>query len=158
MQKLSLSQTLQQKLSPQQIQFIKLLQVPTAELDSRVEAELEINPALEEGDPQEKEETDDPQEDFPDDSAESPDIKIEEYLHDDYSGYKMQGDGKTSNEQENEVPILKGNTLYEQLINQLGFLNLEEREELIGKQLIGSIDGDGYIRLDLEAIVKCISF
>ena len=92
MQKLSLTQSLQQKLSPQQIQFIKLLQVPTAELDTRIEEELEINPALEEG----KEEA--PEENFDEQPEESFEDKIlenlEEYYQDDYAGYKMQGDGR----------------------------------------------------------------
>ena len=139
MQKLSLTQSLQQKLSPQQIQFIKLLQVPTAELESRVEEELETNPALEEGKNDEKEEYDES-----DDFEESPDLteNLEEYLHDDYSGYKMQGDGR-SDEDDKEMPVSVGSTLHEQLVSQLGFLRLSERETLIGKQLIGSIDQEG---------------
>ena len=97
MQKLGLNQSLQQKLSPQQIQFIKLLQVPTAELEGRIEEELEINPALEEGEEQEK--TEEPSnetetEDIPEPASTSDDVDIKDYLgDDDYSGYKMQGDG-----------------------------------------------------------------
>jgi len=154
MQKLSLTQSLQQKLSPQQIQFIKLLQVPTAELESRVEEELETNPALEEGKNDEKEEYDDS-----DDFEETPDLteNLEEYLHDDYSGYKMQGDGR-SDEDDKEMPVSVGSTLHEQLESQLGFLRLSERETLIGKQLIGSIDQEGYIRRELEAIANDLAF
>ncbi len=154
MQKLSLTQSLQQKLSPQQIQFIKLLQVPTAELESRVEEELETNPALEEGKNDEKEEYDDS-----DDFEETPDLteNLEEYLHDDYSGYKMQGDGR-SDEDDKEMPVSVGSTLHEQLVSQLGFLRLSERETLIGKQLIGSIDQEGYIRRELEAIANDLAF
>src|SRR6185503_19715609 len=110
MQKLGLSQQLQQKLSPQQIQFIKLLQVPTAELESRIEEELEINPALEEGESNESEpEAEAEQEQEPidnesDSDVEKPeepestssdeDIDIKDYLRDDdYGSYKTQGDG-----------------------------------------------------------------
>jgi RNA polymerase sigma-54 factor len=102
MQKLSLNQSLQQRLSPQQIQFIKLLQIPTFELAARIEEELEINPALEEGmemdnDVQEqKEEFDEEFDDYKEDEFadyEDRDLDIDSYLHDDYSGYKMQGDG-----------------------------------------------------------------
>ncbi|XOV92964.1 MAG: RNA polymerase factor sigma-54 [Bacteroidota bacterium] len=156
MQKLGLTQSLQQKLSPQQIQFIKLLQVPTAELETRIEEELEINPALEEGS------DDDPQEDFDTeyDSTETTDTteNIEEYLHDDYSGYKMQGDGGGSEDDNRELPISVGSTLHETLLTQLGYLKLDEREDIIGKQLIGSIDSDGYIRRELEAIVNDLAF
>ena len=155
MQKLSLTQTLQQKLSPQQIQFIKLLQVPTAELESRVEEELETNPALEEGKSEEKEEEYEASDDF--EESEAPETNIEDYLHDDYSGYKMQGDGR-SDEDDKEMPISVGSTLHEQLISQLGFLRLSERETILGKQLIGSIDSDGYIRRELEAIVNDLAF
>ncbi|MFY0601185.1 MAG: RNA polymerase factor sigma-54 [Cyclobacteriaceae bacterium] len=156
MQKLGLTQSLSQKLSPQQIQFIKLLQVPTAELDTRIEEELEVNPALEEG-AEEKEPEADQQEEFDSEDFDSETENIEEYLHDDYTGYKMQGDGN-GQEEEKEMPISVGSTLHEQLISQLGYIKLNERETLLGKQLIGSIDSDGYIRRDLEAIVNDLAF
>jgi RNA polymerase sigma-54 factor len=162
MQKLHLSQSLSQKLSPQQIQFIKLLQVPTAELDTRVEEELEINPALEEGKDEEKK---DSEEEFEDNSLdeensfEEKDVNIEDYLNDDYSGYKMQGDGNYSpDEDEREIPLSGGISLHEQLIAQMGFLKLDERQKIIGRQLIGSIENDGYIRRDLEAIINDLVF
>ncbi len=156
MQKLGLIQTLSQKLSPQQIQFIKLLQVPTAELETRIEEELEINPALEEGkdDSQEKEEYDEPEE-F--ESADD-DLNIDDYLQDDYSGYKMQGDGPNPDDDGKEMPVAISDTLNEQLEVQFGYLNLSEREEIIGKQLIGSIESDGYIRRELEAIINDLAF
>ena len=96
MQKLNLSQTLGQKLSPQQIQFIKLLQVPTAELDTRIEEELEINPALEEG--KEEPQDDLASQDEYDDAGTDNDLDIADYLQDDYSGYKMQGDRNNPDE------------------------------------------------------------
>jgi RNA polymerase sigma-54 factor len=156
MQKLTLSQTLQQKLSPQQIQFIKLLQVPTIELDARIEEELEINPALEEGKPEEENEYEDSD---TDDRVESEldEPNLEEYLHDDYSGYKMQGDGG-GDEDEKEAPISIGTSLHEHLISQLGYLKLNDHQTLLGKQLIGSIDADGYIRRELSAIVNDLAF
>ncbi|MFT4834604.1 MAG: RNA polymerase sigma-54 factor [Marinoscillum sp.] len=156
MQKLNLTQSLSQKLSPQQIQFIKLLQVPTAELDARIEEELEINPALEEG-PEEKEKEDDFE--APDDFEEKDDSpNIEDYLQDDYAGYKMQGDGRSPDEEDRDIPITFGATLHEQLLTQLGYQKLDDRERIIGKQLIGSIDADGYIRRELEAIVNDLAF
>ncbi len=158
MQKLTLSQSLSQKLSPQQIQFIKLLQVPTAELDARVEEELEVNPALEEG----KEEPSDEiasADEYDDTSDAQDDIDINDYLaEDDYAGYKMQGDGRGSDEEDREMPISAGSTLHESLINQLGYIKLDERETILGKQLIGSIESDGYIRRELSAIVNDLAF
>ncbi|MFC3880283.1 RNA polymerase factor sigma-54 [Algoriphagus namhaensis] len=159
MQKLNLSQSLSQKLSPQQIQFIKLLQVPTAELDTRIEEELEINPALEEGKDEDpaKDDLDDNYDEEP--IAEDRDVNLDDYLGDDYGGYKMQGDGNYSPDEENrEIPISSQASLHELLMGQLNFLKLDERQKLIGTQLIGSIENDGYIRRDLDAIINDLAF
>lgn len=159
MQRLGLNQSLSQKLSPQQIQFIKLLQVPTAELESRIEEELEINPALEEG----KEDTPDSNEEdeFNNDEKESDskdDLDVDDYIRDDdISGYKMQGDGG-GDEDEKDMPMATSISLTDTLLNQLGFLKLDDRQTAIGRQLIGSIDGDGYIRRDLDLIVNDLAF
>jgi RNA polymerase sigma-54 factor len=161
MQRLNLNQMLSQKLSPQQIQFIKLLQVPTVELEARIEEELEINPALEEG---KEEELESPSDDFQEngDTAEprdDQDINLDDYLSEEYGGYKMQGDGNYNPDEENrEIPLSSGVTLHEQLIGQLSFLRLDERQKLIGLQLIGSIENDGYIRRDLDAIINDLAF
>ncbi len=152
MQKLILTQGLGQRLSPQQIQFIKLLQVPTAELDSRIEEELEINPALEEG--KEEEEFND---DYEEDTS-TDEVDINDYLQDDdYAGYKMQGDSG-GQEEEKEMPIAVSTSLNDQLMTQLGFLGLDSRRDKIGRQLIGSIESDGYIRRELDAIVNDLAF
>ncbi len=156
MQKLGLNQSLQQKLSPQQIQFIKLLQVPTAELESRIEEELESNPALEEGEEKDTPE-DAPADDDQDASSAEEEIDIKDYLQDDdYSGYKMQGDG--DGEEDREMPIPMSTSLHELLMNQLDYIGLDDKQYLIGKQLIGSIESDGYIRRDLEAIANDLAF
>ena len=159
MQKLGLSQSLQQKLSPQQIQFIKLLQVPTAELETRIEEELEINPALEEGEDKEgpEESTNNEEEEYQESSGSEEEIDIKDYLRDDdYSGYKMQGDGDEDDDK--EMPIPMATSLHEQLMSQLDFLGLDDQQYAIGKQLIGSIESDGYIRRELEAIVNDLAF
>jgi RNA polymerase sigma-54 factor len=157
MQKLGLNQSLQQKLSPQQIQFIKLLQVPTAELENRIEEELETNPALEEGEEKEVQEDSNTDEELPEQTSSEEEVDIKDYLQDDdYSGYKMQGDG--DDEEEREMPIPMATSLHELLMNQLDFLGLTEKEYVIGKQLVGSIETDGYIRRDLEAIVNDLAF
>ncbi|OIN58409.1 RNA polymerase factor sigma-54 [Arsenicibacter rosenii] len=161
MQKLSLNQSLQQKLSPQQIQFIKLLQIPTAELDARIEEELEINPALEEGaeDYDDNSQSDDPfADDYDDDYKDrSDDLDIDNYLHnEDYTGYKMQGDAY--GEEDREMPIAMRSTLSDSLIQQFGYLGLDPEQHAIGLQLIGSIESDGYIRRSLQAIVNDLAF
>lgn len=166
MQKLGLTQSLQQKLSPQQIQFIKLLQIPTAELDSRIEEELEINPALEEGKEEYSDDmsSQDDDEDYggeesyeEEESSYDEDINLDDYIKDDISGYKMQGDGP-GDEEEREMPLASSSSLEEALIVQLGFLRLDERQHTIGLQIIGSIDGDGYLRRELENIVNDLAF
>lgn len=157
MQKLGLNQSLQQKLSPQQIQFIKLLQVPTAELESRIEEELESNPALEEGEEKDTPEESANDEEVSETTSSEDEVDIKDYLQDDdYSGYKMQGDG--DDDEEREMPIPMSTSLHELLMNQLDFLGLDDQEYTIGKQLIGSIESDGYIRRELEAIVNDLAF
>ena len=165
MQKLGLSHNLQQKLSPQQIQFIKLLQVPTAELDNRIEEELEINPALEEGEeedspePAESPESTESSEEEPvkEEAVVDQEVDLKDYLGDDeYSGYKTQSEG--SDEEDREMPIPMGTSLQETLMTQLGFLGLNDHQYAIGKQLVGSIESDGYIRRDLDSIVNDMAF
>jgi len=164
MQKLTINQSLSQKLSPQQIQFIKLLQIPTVELNSRVEEELEQNPALEEGRDEGTRDEDnysneEEYENDKDDSSSDEEIRLEDYVQqDDIAGYKMQGDGPMPDEEEKFQPVISGETLLDSLFRQLGFLQMEERNEKIARQLIGSVDADGYIRRELEAIVNDLAF
>ncbi|GAB4187659.1 MAG: RNA polymerase factor sigma-54 [Thermoflexibacter sp.] len=181
MQKLGQIQTLTQKLSPQQIQFIKLLQIPTAELQTRIEEELSSNPALEEGRSDEEfgeneiDSTDDTADEFEDDLGDIDnealdneddfskdtesieEISVGEYLNDDDAGYKMQGDGP-SMEEDKEMPIRMEDSLIDSLMEQLEYLDLDERRFIIGTQLIGSIDNEGYIRRELEGIVNDLAF
>jgi RNA polymerase sigma-54 factor len=174
MQKLALSQSLQQRLSPQQIQFIKLLQIPTAELNQRIEEELEINPALEEGmDIKEKTTEDDhygesggSDDDFSNDFNEfesldqfsTDTLDVKDYINqDEYSGYKMASDGWDEQERDS-MPVISMDTLSESLMQQLGFLRMNEREEKIGEQLIGSIEDDGYLRRPIRSICNDLAF
>jgi len=174
-------QTLQQKLSPQQIQYIKLLQLPTLALEQRIKAELEENPLLEEGE-DEIEEVDAEQEDEteaeteesvsaeesveaesepePSENGEqTEEYDWEEYLNssDDLYGYKARVDSSTE-EEDRERPMPARTTMAEHLQNQLPFLDLDDNEILIGEQIIGSIDEDGYLRRPLESIVDDIVF
>jgi len=170
MLKLGLSQSLQQKLSPQQIQFIKLLQIPTGELMKRVEQELEINPALEEGSYESLEEDNDKGENnelednsFEDDEhleegTQDEKIDLDEYLKNEDAGYKMEGDGHSQDEDEYEMPLASGDSFAEKLLIQLGYLPLTEKQQVIGRQLIGSIESDGYIRREPSSIVNDLAF
>ncbi|ARS37181.1 RNA polymerase factor sigma-54 [Pontibacter actiniarum] len=159
MQRLDLRQLLSQKLSPQQIQFIKLLQIPTAELEMRIKEELEINPALEEGREEPAEEYSESDEyDSDEDYSKDEDLDLNDYLNDDeISGYKMQGD-RGGDDEDKEMPIAMTSTLTDALMDQLGFLNLDDKQYNIGMQLIGSIDHDGYIRRDLSSIANDLAF
>lgn len=171
MQKQSLKLSQQQKLTPQQIQYIKLLQITTAELDARIEEELESNPALEEGEELPERKDSDENDDFEQESTDSTEdldddfetkntvedeFDSSDYADDDFSGYKMQGD--FYEEEERDMPIVSSVNLYESLLAQLEFLNLSERKETIAQQLIGSIESDGYIRRDLYAIANDLTF
>lgn len=167
MLKQSLSQKMLQKLSPQQIQLMKLLQIPTVALEERIEEELEINPALEDGkDEQESAEeelygSDDsaPEEgDAREDSLEFEDY-LNQYMDDDPASYKLQGDNYNGDEEEKSVPIAEENTFHEYLEQQLGLLNLkDDRERDIAMQIIGSIDDDGYLRRDPVSIMDDLLF
>lgn len=160
MQKNQIKQILTHKLSPQQIQFIKLLQVSTAELESRIEEELELNPALEEGvnDSSEDGTTEEDSREDNDDYKDEDKDKSDDYSYDDVTGYKMQGDGPGYYEDKSEMPIASQLTLHDSLLVQLGLLKLNYRQQEIGKQVIGSIDADGYLRRDMSSIVNDLAF
>lgn len=167
MLKQTLQQKLLQKLSPQQIQFIKLLQVPTATLDTRIKEELEENPALEDGS---LANMNDPVEEYPDKDQDGDDFNNEEtsheleefnvddYLQDDTSDYGMSSQYNDDDEDRKEIPIAVQNSFYENLQQQLGLLVLSERDYLIGQQLIGSLDDDGYLRRPIESMIDDLAF
>ncbi len=182
MLKQNLSQKLMQKLSPQQIQLMKLLQVPTAILDQRIKEELEANPALEETEDREdlyelsrEDETPSDQEDNNDDSLDydsdtdsidevGSDSEFEmedylnEYIEDDPASYKYRNDDMAAEEQK-QIPIAVQHTFHEYLEEQLGMLNIDDPRLLsIAYQIIGSIDDDGYLRREPVAIVDDLLF
>lgn len=156
MQGLSIKLSQQQKLSPQQIQLIKLLQIPTAELAARVEEELEQNPALEEGADAERFEEEGERETVED--LEREELEIGDYLQDDYAGYKMAGDSYDPNEEIRERPMATVPSAEEFLLMQIGFVVSGEREQLIAEQVIGSLEDDGYLRRNIESIVNDLAF
>ena len=136
----------QQKLSPQQIQMIKLLELPTVMLEQRIKEEIEENIVLEEAAPAESDE--EPQQ-----------ISVEEYLReDDTPSYKSRLNHYSKDDQPRNVQISGGRSLQESLVEQLGFKNLSEREMQLAIYIIGSVDGDGYLRRDLLSISDDIAF
>ena len=167
MLKQNLSQKMLQKLSPQQIQLMKLLQIPTATLEQRIKEELEANPALEESEDYSEvfdlEESRFGNNDSNNENDQQEDQNFEfddylnQYLDDDPSTYKLKGEGY-SNEDEKSVPISFEISFHENLERQLGMLNLSEGEEKIANQIIGSIDEDGYLRRDITAIADDLLF
>jgi RNA polymerase sigma-54 factor len=159
-------QELTQKLSPQQIQYIKLLQLNTLDLDMRIKEELEENPLLEEGldeDEQREEEKLDATETEMENELETDDdedeFDVEDLLNnsDDLYGYKA-NPNYSEDDDDRERPMRSSETLAEQMKNQMSFLNLSETDTLIAEQIIGSIDEDGYLRRDPESIIDDILF
>tara|TARA_B110000285_G_scaffold162053_1_gene181004 strand:+ start:280 stop:1911 length:1632 start_codon:yes stop_codon:yes gene_type:complete len=199
----NLSQKQLQKLSPQQIQLMKLLQIPTATLEQRIKEELEANPALDEGEeleedaehsedefheefygetPEEKikrekaekaKEADADEEKYDnevneidyeefettkkEDDVELDDY-IQDYIEDDVANYKLDSNNYSADDEEKTIPIAMENSFHEYLETQLGLLGLNEWEEVIAKQVIGSIDDDGYLRREPIALVDDLAF
>ena len=164
MLKQQLRQQLQQKLSPQQIQVIRLLELPAIELEEKVKHELEENPALEEGKdaPDEFDQTDSEIGDNSDSMTENnegeDDLSLGDYLtEDDIPDYKLQEIREKSTKKE-DIPFSVSESLNEFLLQQLGFRNLPEKEVKIAEYIIGNIDDDGYLRRDLGAIADDLMF
>ena len=159
-----LSQKMVQKLSPQQIHVMKLLQIPTASLDQRIQEELESNPALDEGEEEfqevfdlEKNDEEAEKEDTADDDFELDDY-IKEYIEDDPISYKLK-DNSISIEDEKNIPYAVESSFHEELKRQLGLLEIsDERELTIAQQVVGSIDEDGYLRREPIAIIDDLLF
>lgn len=164
MLKQQLRQQLQQKLSPQQIQVIRLLELPAIELEEKVKHELEENPALEEGKemPDEFDQTDGEIGENSDSMTENnegeDDLSLGDYLtEDDIPDYKLQEIRDKSTKKE-DIPFSVSESLNEFLLQQLGFRNLPDKEMKIAEYIIGNIDDDGYLRRDLGAIADDLMF
>lgn len=157
MLKQSLQQKLLQKLSPQQIQLMKLIQVPTVELEQRIKEELEVNPALEEGREQEAEQQE--YEDYQEERSEAEkDFDINDYLDDDTPTYKYNTGGSGGDDDEKQMPFGSGATFHDNLRSQLGLRPLTEEQEVMAENLIGNIDDSGYLRRDPRSIVNDMAF
>lgn len=184
MLKQGLQQKLLQKLSPQQIQLMKLLQVPTVALEQRIKEEMEINPALEEGrdEDDDKEDelnndenteadtTDESKDETGEDAMDEPkaeelpndadDFNMDDYIadYDDSPDYKYSANNTSKDDEAYEAPVTLSVSFHDQLLAQLGLLPVSKNDQVIAEHLIGSIDDDGYIRRDLIAISNDLAF
>lgn len=153
-----LTQKLEQRLSPQQIQLMKLLQVPTMELDQRIKQEIEENPALEEGADEVDDEFDNQDDEFDDDSDGDDEFDLSDYLDDDVADYKTQANNSSKDDEERVVPLSGEQSFQEKLTEQLHLLDLDDKQFMIADVLIGNLDESGYLNRDLEAIVDDLAF
>ncbi|MCP9752961.1 RNA polymerase factor sigma-54 [Ferruginibacter sp. HRS2-29] len=165
----SLQQKLLQKLSPQQIQLMKLLQVPTAILDERIKEEMEENPALEQGEEGHEDEFENDEfaesndDDFEKDgSADDYDnIDISEYVHegdDDIGDYKLRDDNYPEQDDNKTIPHKVEVSFIELMLQQVGMLPLNDHQKKIAEQIVGSLDDDGYLRREISSIIDDLAF
>ncbi|WP_321295028.1 RNA polymerase factor sigma-54 [Marinifilum fragile] len=159
MLKQSLQQKLLQKLSPQQIQVIKLLELPTLQLEERIKKELEENPVLEEGEKVEDFQESVQTEDTNDRDADKEEFTLEDYMNEeDIPSYKLSAQNYSKDDKHEEIPFSGGTTFHELLISQLGLRILEPEKAALTEYLIGNIDEDGYLRRDIDSIVDDLAF
>jgi RNA polymerase sigma-54 factor len=172
MLKQKLQQKLMQKLSPQQIQLMKLLQVPALMLEQRIKQEIEENPALEEGpdDLGEQENQDDDYEGFEEDGDEelgsdipetdpNDEFDLSDYMEeDDTPAYRLNANNVSSDDERKEIPFSGGASFQEFLLSQLGLRSLSDREMLIARHIIGNIDDSGYLQRDIHSLIDDLAF
>lgn len=165
MLKQQLNLKLSQKLSPQQIQLMKMIQLPIQAFEQRISQELEENPALEGG----KEESEDYDSEFENDKFEDDfdegnevietDINVDDYLSDDeVPSYKLSANNYSADDEDRQMPYAAGISFNQYLLQQLNTYRLSEEEEEIAKFLVGSVDESGYIRREIEDIVDDLAF
>lgn len=159
MLKQQLSHKQLQKLSPQQIQLMKLLQLPTVALEQRIKEEMEGNPALEEG-----KEDDEPIDELGDEQEEGELTDEEEFDFSDYlddqdtPDYKLYAKNKGKDDDDSKAPLSVGQTFHEFLESQLSMLEMNEHREKVTRHIVGSVDESGYLRRDLDSIVDDLAF
>lgn len=162
MLKQQLKLKLSQKLSPQQIQLMKLIQLPTQAFEQRIKQELEDNPALNSG--KEKSEEKEFEDEFGNErdneiNTDEPEIDIDDYLSDDdIPSYRLQANNYSKDDEDRQIPYAAGKSFPEFLKTQLQTYRLTEEERKIAEFLIGSVDGSGYIRRSVEDIVDDLAF
>ena len=158
------TQKLLQKLSPQQIQLMKLLQLPTIALEQRIKEEMEINPALEEGSEGDEESAAQFEDENYDDAPKSEDNQRDDFSISDYmdedegTSYKLKANNTSPDEERKDIPFSIGVSFQDMLDNQLGLKALDDHHYQLADYLIGNLDDDGYLRRDLGSIVDDIAF
>jgi len=159
MLKQSLQQKLSQKLSPQQIKLMKLIQLPTIELEQKVKEEIEANPAIEEGVEQAEAPEFEDYDDREDQRIEADEINVDEYLSDDETPrYRLVANNTSPDQEEKSIPVAMGVSSTEILEKQLALRNLDDHFYQIGLYLIGCVNDNGYVRRELSAIVDDLAF
>jgi RNA polymerase sigma-54 factor len=162
MLKQRLQQKLLQKLSPQQIQMIKLLEVPTLQIEQRIKKELEENPALEEGQEEEdiQSEEEEEEEQFEEADKDQEEFTLDDYIEeDDIPDYRLQVKNYSKDEDKRtEIPFSVGFSFQEHLESQLGLRDLTDKQKILGEYILGNIDEDGYLRRELINIVDDLAF
>jgi len=161
-QKLSLQQKLLQKLSPQQIQVIKLLEIPALQLEQRIKKELEENPILELESEGSADESDNENQD---ETGSETDADNDEFSFDDYydedediPSYKLNANNYSKDDKYVDIPFSAGTTFHEYLLEQLGVADLTDEEQQLAEYIIGNFDDDGYLRRDLLSISDDLAF
>ena len=145
---------LSQKLSPQQIQLMKLIQLPTLDFEQKIQREIEENPALE----QNQNSSDENDQENHDEYSDSDDINIVDYInYDDTPSYKLNSNNSRGQEEKN-IPFSSGISFTQHLISQLKPISLSEKKMKIAEFLVGSIDESGYIRHELDEIIDDLAF
>lgn len=155
-----LQQKLLQKLSPQQILLMKLLQIPSVALEQRIKQEVEENPALEDGDNTEEIESEElTPEDKEAEEQDSEEFDISDYLEDEeIPAYRLQTQNTGPDDEEKSVPYASGTTFHEMLQSQLGLLSLDDHRMQLAENIIGNIDESGYLHRSLDAMVDDLAF
>ncbi len=155
-----LQQKLLQKLSPQQILLMKLLQIPTVALEQRIKQELEDNPALDDMDNPETDEYDANDEDYDeDDSYDNDEFDIEDYMdEDDIPSYKLNANNTGPDDEHKQVPFASIVSFHEHLISQLNLRVMNEKENHIAMHIIGNLDDSGYLQRDITSMIDDLAF
>lgn len=154
---------LSQKLSPQQIQLMKLIQLPTQAFEQRLKQEMEENPALESGKEALDSQSDDldnsHDDDYDNEKIDAEDINVDDYLSDDeVPEYRLHANNYSSDDEEKKVPFASGTSFHQHLINQLNTFRLNDDDFNIAQFLVGSVDESGYIRRTTADIVDDLAF
>ncbi|MBO5960803.1 MAG: RNA polymerase sigma-54 factor, partial [Paludibacteraceae bacterium] len=161
MLKLEQQQKLQQKLSPAQIQVIRMLELPTLEFEERIQHELEENPVLEEASSKDEFQNEEDEYNDPEgrNELENEDFNLDEYISDDeVPDYRLHANNYSRDDKQEDIPFSSGMTFHEYLIDQLGLQNINEQEKQIAEFIIGNIDEDGYLRRSVESITDDLAF